>query len=69
MLTNVAQSFKLQRPDLESSRAEAVFRLFITEHCSTYCIKTCNHLKDIVKNCVSYKKNEVSCRYVVQNID
>jgi len=25
---------KLQRPDLESCRAEAMFRLFIAEHCS-----------------------------------
>jgi len=35
MLTNIAQSFMLQRPDLESCRAEAMFRLFIAEHCST----------------------------------
>jgi len=35
MLTNVTKSFKLQRPDLESSRAEAMLRLFIAERCST----------------------------------
>jgi len=35
MLPNVTQSFKLQRPDLKSCRAEAMFRLFIAEHCST----------------------------------
>ena len=35
MLTNVTKSFKLQRPDLESCRAEAVLGLFIAEHCST----------------------------------
>jgi len=35
MLTNLTQSFKLQRPDLKSCRAAAVLRLFIAEHCST----------------------------------
>jgi len=35
MLPNVTQSFKLQRPDLESWRAEAMLRLCIAEHCST----------------------------------
>jgi len=35
MLSDVTQSFKLQRSDLESCRAEAVLRLFIAEHCST----------------------------------
>jgi len=35
MLLNAAQSFKLQRPDLESCRDEAMLRLFIAEHCST----------------------------------
>jgi len=71
MLPNVTQSFKLQRPDLESCRAEVMLTLFIAEHCSTriYCIKTCNHLKEIVKNCVSYKKNEASWSYVAQNFD
>jgi len=34
MPTNVTQNFKLQRSDLESSRAEAMLRLFIAEHCS-----------------------------------
>jgi len=34
MLPNVTQSFKLQRPDLESCMAEAMLRLFIAEHCS-----------------------------------
>jgi len=53
---NVTQSFKLQKPDSESCRAKAMLRLFIAEHCSTYCIKTCNHMKEIVKNCVSYKR-------------
>jgi len=32
-------------------------------------IKTYNHLNEIVKNCVSYKKNEVSCSYVAQNVE
>jgi len=45
---------KLQRPDLEHCRAEAMLRLFIAERCSThYCMKPCNRLKAIVKNCVS----------------
>ena len=35
MLTNATQSFKLQRSDPESCRAEAMLRLFIAEHCST----------------------------------
>jgi len=35
MLSNVIQGFNLQRPDLESCRAEAMLRLFITEHYST----------------------------------
>jgi len=35
MFPNVTRSFKLQRPDLESCRAEAIFRLLIAEHCST----------------------------------
>jgi len=35
MLTNVTQSFKLLRPDLQSCRAETMLRLFIAEHCST----------------------------------
>jgi len=35
MLPNVIQSFKSQRPDLESFRAEAMLRLFIAEHCFT----------------------------------
>jgi len=32
MLPNVTQSFKLQRPDLESSRAEDMHWLFMAEH-------------------------------------
>jgi len=35
MPPNVTQSFKLQIPDLESCRAEAMLRLFIAEHFST----------------------------------
>jgi len=35
MLPNVTQSFKLQRPDLESCTAEAMSRLLIAEHCAT----------------------------------
>ena len=35
MPPNVIQSFKLQRPDLESCRAEAMLSLFIAEHSST----------------------------------
>jgi len=35
MLPNVTQSFKLQTPDLESCRAEAMLRLFVAEHCFT----------------------------------
>jgi len=35
MFPNVTQSFKLQRPELENCRAEAMLRLFIAEHCST----------------------------------
>jgi len=35
MFPNVTQIFELQRPDLESCRAEAVLRLFNAEHCST----------------------------------
>jgi len=35
MLPNVTQSFKLQRPDLESCRTEVMLRLFIAEHYST----------------------------------
>jgi len=35
ILPNVTQSFKLQRLDLQSWKAEAMIRLFIAEHCST----------------------------------
>jgi len=35
MFRNVTQSFKLQRPDLDSCRAVDMLRLFIVEHCST----------------------------------
>jgi len=66
MLPNVTQSFKLQRPYLESCRAEAMLRLCIADRCSTQLYKTCNHLKELVcvwelcviqrENCVSYKK-------------
>jgi len=35
MFPNVTQNFKLQWPDLESCRAEAMLSLFIAEHCST----------------------------------
>jgi len=35
MLPNVAQSFKLQRLDIERCRAEDMLRLFIAEHYST----------------------------------
>jgi len=35
MLPNVTQSFELQKPDVESFRAEAMLRLLIVEHCST----------------------------------
>jgi len=35
MPPNVTQSFKLQRRNLESCRAEALLRLIIAEHCST----------------------------------
>jgi len=35
MLPDVTQSFKLQRPELGSCRAEAMLRLFIAEHRST----------------------------------
>jgi len=35
MLPNVTQSFKLQRPELGSCRAEAMLRLLIAEHRST----------------------------------
>jgi len=33
ILPNVKQSFELQRPDLESCRAEAMLRLFVAERC------------------------------------
>jgi len=51
----ITQSFELQRPDLESCGAEAKLSLplSITEPCS---INTCEPLKEIVKNCLSYKK-------------
>jgi len=32
---NTTQGFKLERPDLESCKAETMLRLFSTEHCST----------------------------------
>jgi len=35
MLSNVTQSFKLQRPDLENCRSETMLSLFIAEHWST----------------------------------
>jgi len=38
MLPNATQNFKLQRPDLESRRAEAMLRLFIAEHCFTVAV-------------------------------
>jgi len=31
-------------------------------------MSTCDHFKEIVKNCVSYKK-EVRCTNVAQNVD
>jgi len=52
----ITQRFELQRPDLESCRAEgmpSMLSLLITEHCS---VNTCNHLAENVKICLSYKK-------------
>jgi len=62
MYPNVTQSFKLQRPDLKICRAEAMFYSRVARICLSlciqivyrwtlfYCIKTCNHLIQIVKN-------------------
>jgi len=77
MLPDVTQTFELQRPDLESCRAEAMLRLFIAERCfyrvdhheSFYCMKTCNHLKEMVMNCVSYKKQDKLRCSKNQNVD
>jgi len=35
MPPDVTQRFKLQRPDPDTCRAEAMLRLFIADHCST----------------------------------
>jgi len=57
MLLNVTQSFKLQIPDFESCRVEAMLRLFIAEHCSSAKHMQPFERKELcVKNCVSYKK-------------
>ena len=76
MLPNVTQSFELEGPDLESCRAEGMLRLFIAERCFYavdhhelfHCMKTCNHLKEIVMNCVCIQKNEIRCSYVAQKV-
>ena len=66
MLPNGTHSFEIQRPALESCRAEAMLLLFIAKRCFytvdrhelLYCMKTCNRLKEIVMNCVSYKQRD-----------
>jgi len=61
----IKQIFELQRPDLESFKAEAMLSLFIAEHFS---VNTCEHLEEIVKNFCDTKK-EVSSSYVAQNVN
>jgi len=64
MLPDVTQSFKLQRPDLEICKAEAMLRLFIAEHCST-AYKHATIWKRS-SSTVCHTKNEVNCSYVAQ---
>jgi len=56
----------LQRPDLESCRAEAMLSLFIAEHYSTV-LKHVTIWKRSSRT-VCHTKNEVSCRYVAQKV-
>jgi len=66
MLPNVTQNFKLQRPDLESCRAETMLRLFVAEHCSAaYKYATIWKRSSIT---VCHTKNEVSCSYIAQKV-
>jgi len=66
MLSNVIQGFNLQRPDLESCRAEAMLRLFITEHYST-AYKHATIWKRSSRT-VCHTKNEASCSCAVQKV-
>jgi len=59
----IPQSFELQRP--ESCKAEAILSLFIAVYWS---VNTYEHLEEIVKNCLPYKK-EVSSSYGAQYVD
>jgi len=61
------QSFELQRPELESCRAEAMLRLSLSllllyENTQPFAIRDRQEL------CV-IEKNEVSCSDVAQNLD
>jgi len=67
MPRNVTQSFKLQRPDVESCRSEATLRLVIAEHCSTVWKHATVWKRSSRTAC--HTKNEVSCSDVAQNID
>jgi len=60
MLPNVTQSFKIQRPDLESRRAEAMLRLFIAEHYSTQLCKNMQPFeRDRQEVCVIQKRGKL----------
>jgi len=67
VLTNVIQIFKLQRPALESCRAEAMPRLFIDEHCST--VQKHATISKRSSRTVCHTKNEASCGCLAQNVD
>jgi len=67
MPPNVAQSFELQRPALESCRAEAMLRLSLSivilyKNMQPFEIRDRQEL-------VCHTKNEVSCSDIAQNFD
>jgi len=55
----ITRSCRLQRPDLGNCTVEAMFSLFIAEHCS---VNTSEHLEEIVKNYLSYKGDKLQLR-------
>jgi len=66
MLPNVTQSFKSQKPDLQSFMAEAMLRLFIAEHYSTVWKHATIWKRSSRTAC--HTKNEVSCSYIAQKV-
>jgi len=52
----ISQTFELQRPDLESLHRLRLCSLCLSLSTAPLRINTCGHLKEIVENCLSYKK-------------